>query len=313
MLNEFGSSFCFNIKLYDLLKESVPIIDAAINKIIRLCSGFKIICSNKHSQAIVDRFLNEVNVSGVSIGFDNFIYTYLDNLLTYGNAVGEIVVNKSFDKIMGLYNSNLQNISFLRGTNPLDVLVCVNDEGGKPFPVKNQQLILHSALNPKCGDVYGQSILKGLPFFSSILLKIYDSIGQNFERVGNIRYAVTYKPGNDSMDKAYAKERALQIAKEWQDGMQSTKNGQITDFISVGDVDIKVIGADNQILDTNIPVRQILEQIISKLSIPPFLLGLNWSTTERMSKQQCDILTSELEFYRRILTPIIVKIIKTQL
>ncbi|MEG1027252.1 MAG: hypothetical protein RSE07_01060 [Oscillospiraceae bacterium] len=171
MLNEFGSSFCFNIKLYDLLKESVPIIDAAINKIIRLCSGFKIICSNKHSQAIVDRFLNEVNVSGVSIGFDNFIYTYLDNLLTYGNAVGEIVVNKSFDKIMGLYNSNLQNISFLRGTNPLDVLVCVNDEGGKPFPVKNQQLILHSALNPKCGDVYGQSILKGLPFFSSIFLK----------------------------------------------------------------------------------------------------------------------------------------------
>ena len=40
-------------------------------------------------------------------------------------------------------------------------------------------------------------------------------------------------------------------------------------------------------------------------SIPPFLLGLNWSTTERMSAQQSDILTSELEYYRRLLEPIL--------
>ncbi|MDE6102246.1 MAG: serine/threonine protein phosphatase, partial [Ruminococcus sp.] len=72
-----------------------------------------------------------------------------------------------------------------------------------------------------------------------------------------------------------------------------------------GDVDIKVIGAENQLFDTNIPVRQLIEQIIAKLSIPPFLLGLNWNTTERMSSQQADILTSELEYYRRLLTPVI--------
>ena len=56
------------------------------------------------------------------------------------------------------------------------------------------------------------------------------------------------------------------------------------------------------------PVRQILEQITAKLSIPPFLLGLSWSTTERMSSQQCDMLTSELEYYRRILGGVIRKI-----
>ena len=43
--------------------------------------------------------------------------------------------------------------------------------------------------------------------------------------------------------------------------------------------------------------------MISKLSIPPFVLGLNWNTSERMSSQQADILTSELEYYRRLLTP----------
>ena len=48
--------------------------------------------------------------------------------------------------------------------------------------------------------------------------------------------------------------------------------------------------------------------MISKLSIPPFLLGLNWSSTERMSSQQADILTSELEYYRRLMTPILRRI-----
>ena len=71
---------------------------------------------------------------------------------------------------------------------------------------------------------------------------------------------------------------------------------------------IQTIGADNQILDSEVPVRQMLEQIIAKLSIPPFLLGLSWSTTERMSAQQADILTSELEAYRRILNPVIGKV-----
>ena len=87
--------------------------------------------------------------------------------------------------------------------------------------------------------------------------------------------------------------------------MNSARYGQVKDFVAVGDVDIKVIGAENQLFDTAVPVRQLLEQIIAKLSIPPFLLGLSWSSTERMSSQQADILTSELEYYRRLLSPVL--------
>ena len=57
-------------------------------------------------------------------------------------------------------------------------------------------------------------------------------------------------------------------------------------------------------------IREKGEQIIAKLSVPPFLLGLSWSTTERMSSQQADILTSELEHYRELLNPVIIKIVK---
>ena len=76
---------------------------------------------------------------------------------------------------------------------------------------------------------------------------------------------------------------------------------------------IQAIGADNQILDSEVPVRQMLEQIVAKLGVPPFLLGLSWSSTERMSSQQADMLTSELDAYRRVLTPVIRKICRTWL
>ena len=80
------------------------------------------------------------------------------------------------------------------------------------------------------------------------------------------------------------------------------------DFVAAGNVDIKVIGADNQVLDSEVPVRQILEQLIARTGIPPFMLGLNWSSTERMSSQQADMLTTEMDAIRRTLTPVVEKV-----
>ncbi|MBP0979368.1 MAG: serine/threonine protein phosphatase [Oscillospiraceae bacterium] len=228
-------------------------------------------------------------------------------MLTFGNAIGEIVLNPEKNKIIALYNSSLENIKISSDKNPLSLSFYYKD-GISFVPVKFPQLILFSALNPPPGEIKGVSLLNGLPFVTETLLKIYKSIALNFDRVGNVRFAVTYKPPNYSSDLSCAKDIASSIANEWSCAMNSSSD-TIKDFVAVGDVDIKVIGSDNQILDTNIPVRQMLEQIVAKTGIPPFLLGLSWSTSERMSKQQAEILTSELEGYRRILTPVISKII----
>ena len=176
----------------------------------------------------------------------------------------------------------------------------------EPLPFQN--LIMFTPFNPETDSPYGVSLFRSIPFLTEILLKIYNSIGLNWERAGNIRYAVVYKPQGDIVDKAYAKDRSEQIAKEWSAAMQSGKNGSVRDFVAVGNVDIKVIGADSQILDSEVPVRQILEQLISRTGIPPFMLGLNWSSTERMSAQQADLMTSELTALRRTLTPVIEQI-----
>lgn len=288
-------------ELYRSLREAVPVIDAAIYKLIRLLGNFSVKTADNSAQKGMDDFLQNISVDGQRQGIHAFISTFFEGLLTYGTAIGEMVLSNG--TITHLHNADLKTVSLSYGKSLLDVVVSADNGFGEFIPVKYPSLILRSVHNPEPGNIYGTSILKGLPFVSDVLLKIYNTVGVNFERVGNIRYAVTYKPQGDALDKAYAKERAMQVASEWKKAMEP--GGAVKDFVAVGDVEIKAIGADNQILDSEVPVRQMLEQIVAKMGIPPFLLGLSWSSTERMSYQQADILTSEIDAYRREITPVI--------
>lgn len=296
-------------RIYGSLRRALPVVDAAITKIVRLTDGFSVSTDDKNMQDRLLDFSENVPVGICGQSLRMFISSYLDSLLTYGNAVGEMIIDKNGYSLAGLVNVSIENIEIERvsGESPLEKKIFAVD-GSRRKEIIYPERILFTALNPPSGKIYGVSLLQGIPCLGSILMRIYECIGKNYERLGNIRYSVTYKPSDDPSDKVYAGDRIKQIAKEWSEGMKASARGEVRDFISSGNVEIKVIGADSPLLDTEIPVRQLLEQIIAKLGIPPFLLGLSWSSTERMSQQQSDILTSELEYYRRILTPVIKKI-----
>lgn len=284
-------------RVYASLREAVPIIDAAINKIVRLAEGFHFETGDEMLDLRMNGYFENINVGGTQQGITAFVSNYLNQLLTFGTAIGEIVLGNG--GIYALYNSELSELELKRAENGIDVDFYTCNE-----KVSNPSLILYSVLNPKPGSLCGTSILQGLPFISDILMKIYNTIGENWEHAGNVRYAVVCKPSGDT-DNDDVQSRANTIAEAWRDAMDSKS---VKDFVAVGDVSVQVIGADNVCLDSEIPVRQLLEQIVAKTGLPPFMLGLSWSSTERMSTQQADILTTELESYRRILTPIINKI-----
>ncbi len=291
--------------LYSSLREAVPVIDAAIGKIIRLIGSFRVVTDNPAAQPFADAFARDVKTNGSAKGLAAFAGSYLDDLLTYGEAVGEMLLAPGADGVYALYNARLDDVTVTAGSSPLELIVCRTDEG-QPKPVENQSLVLASLLHPQSGTVRGRSLLSGLPFVSEILLRIFQSIKTNWERVGDVRFAVTYAPG----DGVFSEDSARLIADEWKKAM---RGDAVCDFVAAGDVSIKTIGADNQMPACEVPVRVILEQIVAKLGIPPFLLGLSWSSTERMSAQQADILTSELEYYRAAVEPAVRKIIATHL
>ena len=295
-------------EIYRQMRETIPVLDAAVGKLVRLSGGFQVQCRSREAQKRLDRFLKTMPCGYGQVGIDNFLSCYMDSLLTYGRAVGEIVLGG--DRVKGLCWGDVTSLEVCQGENPLEVVLWGPDSSGTMRPLPYPHLLLFTALNPEAKHPYGVSMFRGMPFLAEILMKIYAAIGSNWERAGNVRYSVICKNG-ESLDPIVAQERGDQIAREWAKAMEDSKNGVVRDFVAMGDVQIGVIGGDAPILESQVPVRQMLEQLIAKTGLPPFLLGLSWSTTERMSTQQADLLTSEIWALRRTVQPAVEKICRT--
>lgn len=297
-------------RIYREMREAIPVLDAAVGKMVRLCGGFQVKCRDKNAQQKLNEFLRMMPCGRGQMGIESFLSGYLDSLLTYGRAVGELVV--AGGRLRAVCWGDVTSLEVQEGDNALDMVLWGMDEHGLMRPLPYQHLLLFTTMHPEPAHPYGVSMFRGMPFLADILLKIYHTIGTNWERAGNIRYSVVCK-GGENLDSATAQERGKAVAAEWAKAMEDGKNGTVRDFVAVGDVEIKVIGGEAPILDSEIPVRQIMEQLVAKTGLPPFLLGLSWSTTERMSTQQADLLTSELWALRRTVEPAMLKICKTYL
>ena len=295
-------------EIYRQLREAIPVLDAAVGKLVRLSGGFSVKCRNPLAQKRLEQFLKTLPCGYGQVGIDSFLNCYVDSLLTYGRAVGEMVVVDG--RVRGLCWGDVTALDVCQGQNPLEVVLWGPNEHGVMRPLPLQHLLLFTALNPEPKHPYGVSMFRGMPFLADILMRIYATVGSNWDRAGNVRYSVICK-GGEELDPSVARERGRQLASEWARAMEDSKNGTVRDFVAMGDVEIKVIGGEAPILDSQVPVRQMLEQLIAKTGLPPFLLGLNWSTTERMSTQQADILTSEIWALRRTVEPALWKICKT--
>ena len=291
-------------ELYRTVREAVPVLDAAIHKIIRLCGGVTVRCGEPETERALRAFLRTVPTGRGQYGIEGFLESYLDSLLVCGRAVGEMVPEPGMRGIAALLCGSVGDVEIREGTDPLDFALCARDGQGRMTELPYQALLLFTPMSPEAEHPYGVSLLRSLPFLTDILTKIYHTIGVNWERCGAVRYAVTCRDGGEGQ----ARLRAETLAREWSEAMQDARGGAVRDFVAVGDVDIRVIGADNPILESEVPVRQILEQLVAKTGIPPFMLGLNWSSTERMSAQQADMLTTEITAIRRTLTPVLERI-----
>ena len=297
-------------RIYQQIREAIPVLDAAVGKLIRLSAGFDVRCPSVQNTAQLQQFLKTVNCGRGQRGLDSFLSAYLDSLLVYGRAVGEMVV--AGGHMRGVCWGDVTQLQVREKPDSLDVELCAEDESGQVRPLPYQDLLLFTTMKPEPEHPYGVSLFRGMPFLAEILLKIYQTIGANWERAGNVRYSVVCK-NDGELDPEAAQERGDQIAREWARAIEDGKNGTVRDFVAVGDVEIRVIGSENPILDSQIPVRQIMEQLIAKTGLPPFLLGMSWSTTERMCAQQADLLTSELWALRRMVEPALEQICRTYL
>ena len=166
-------------------------------------------------------------------------------MLVCGRAVGEIVPAADGRGIAAVLCADAERIEIKEGGSPLDFTLCVRDGDGTVRVPRRQELLLFTPFQPEAGAPYGVSMLRSMPFLADILMKIFQATGKNWERMGNVRFAVVCK-GEDG---AAARERCAGVAREWSAAMQAGREGAVRDFVCAGDVEIRTIGADNQILE----------------------------------------------------------------
>ena len=194
-------------RIYRQLREAIPVLDAAVGKLVRLSGGFSVTCRDKNAQTALEFFLKNVQAGYGQVGIDSFLSCYVDSLLTYGRAVGEIVM--AGNKVKGLCWGDVTVLEVNQGNSPMEVELWGPDQSGLMRPLPYPQLLLFTAMNPEPAHPYGVSIFRGMPFLADILMKIYATLGSNWERAGNVRYSVICK-GEDNMDPALAQERGRQ-------------------------------------------------------------------------------------------------------
>ena len=196
-------------QVYYQMRTAIPVLDAAVGKLVRLSGGFEVKCRNPVAQEKLNQFLKMVPCGRGQFGIGNFLSGYLDSLLTYGRAVGEMVVSDG--KLRAVCWGDVTRLEIHEGESPLDMVLWGPDDRGLIRPLPYQQLLLFTTMNPEPGSPYGVSIFRGMPFLADILMKIYQTLGTNWERAGNVRYSVICKGGED-LDPAVAQERGKAVA-----------------------------------------------------------------------------------------------------
>ena len=76
-------------RLFEQIRQAVPVVDAAIGKIIRLVAALRLSAMTAGCSGSWTSSAPGCRWGRPGIGLPQFLYGYLDDLLTYGNAAGE--------------------------------------------------------------------------------------------------------------------------------------------------------------------------------------------------------------------------------
>src|SRR5690606_11813172 len=140
----------------------------------------------------------------------------------------------------------------------------------------DRKRLLYTVNAPDADNPYGTSVLRSLEFNGQTLLVIQNALQRSWSRWGDPPLLVVYTCSNRKVvDTPGALDaRRDQIAGNIRRAREERGRGNGADFVqAVGKDDnlvVSVIGADGEALEREAPARHILEQIVSKVGLPPW-------------------------------------------
>lgn len=288
-------------EVYDAIARGMPFVDRAIGELARMTMGFEIVCDVEPTKGALEAWLNTVNANGLRAGgFWPVWRSHIAQMLQYGQSAIEIVPALSRRDVAAVYTVDRSKLQLIPDANG-DVLLGETMPTGQIKAYDRQDLFVYSAINSKGDSPFGRSILASIPFVADIVLRMENAVRQKWQRHGAPSFLVNYRVRDDvamNDDRLSAIQSRLQD--DWYDSQRARWNQEgILDFIAAtqGEFIVTAI-TDGQELDFNVPYRALVEQVVAALHLPPFMLGLQWSTTERLSQQQANAIGATIGDFR---------------
>lgn len=330
-------------EFYEALREGIPIIDSAIRRLISLNGTIKIIGARPDLVAALEDFNRSVPVNDTQTGIHSFLENASNETLEQGFSISEFVVTPDLKDIAGLRVADSKDIRYRRNadgraepwyrypgaaparifSNPQSVVQTIltasygqtSFVGGTWETKLTPTNLLYFSINNENGDPYGVSVMRSMEFVSKLLMTMQNSLLNVWERFGDPSYKVIYKGskagGTDLTD------RQNTIKTDFAATVDAKRSGKSADFVYAldkdSDITVEIIGADGQVLEMEIPARHVLEQIVSKTNLPAWMLGIYWSTTERMATLEVEMALQDAKIRQLAMIPEFIRLYSTYL
>ncbi len=300
---------------YEIMREAVPFLDAGVNRLVSLEGNIKIVGNNEALVEEIKEWVHNVKVDDFQIGLQAFHRLLSDEAFEQGFAIGEYVTDKARKDIMELHVADSKTIQFRREANDRATIHQKITSDMEPRELKPDNL-LYFAPFPEAKNPYGISIFRSLEFGSKVFATINNTILNNFERWGDPSLHVHYKGAgvkNGDDLKAVRDELSTDLATAF----RAKRDGKTADLVTAGnlqsDLTIKVIGQDGQVLNIEVPARFVVEQFVAKLGLAPWMIGIHWGTTERLSDAEASVFMADVYNRQRAKGPLFYNLIRTLL
>jgi hypothetical protein len=310
-----------NIGLLRNLRSNIPILNAAIIKRQLLVGSYQFeTFGDKGLKEKLDLFSENVNVNWLGQGLATWWMELMDSADECGGGYGELVPVKSGTDVHRLKTCRAEDFRFMFEKETGRVRIAVKDEFSfLPVPLEKEEFIYYLAFNQRDGSPQGYPLLWGLPFVGQIFLRIMKSWDNSAWRFADPSMMVIVK-GGKGQDAGSVNATKAEVLNSISSIMKLKRRGQTADVGGAvaegGDVKVEFLGGDQVIDSMEIPVKNILEQIVSATHIPPSLFGLSWATgtgAGTTTQGQVDILISLINKQRERIGYLLDRVLGTYL
>jgi hypothetical protein len=324
---------------YEILREGIPLIDGAIDLLISFNGTIKPIGDKMDLVKELEDFCLNVPVCDMQNGIHAFHQNFANETFEQGFSISEFISTKDRRDIDRLIVADSKRIIFHKNaqgryepwyrsgepksstyTMPGSIIQqilttsygqAVNYNGMEEIRLKPENKMYFS-INNENNDPYGVSVLRSLDFVAQTLVTIQNAMKNTAERFGDPSYHLHYK-GRSSDGNMKTRRETLQT--DFNTTIAAKRAGKSADLVTAGgpdsEVTIKVIGHEGQVLEFQVQTRHLLEMIISKFHIPSWLLGIYWSTTERMATLEIEAALADAKIRQAAMLPGLIRLFST--